>query len=385
MCYPPPGPRCSSHANQEWLKALKVLDSEKDNNKRIRLQLKADEAFRTFAATPRGQNRLLREIGALENTPENQDDLAKLSLQLRDGKLARKNQMTAFLAMKNNKGNSIKELLQKTNKQEQAVGIAFHVLMGLLPEQEADNTHILTNNLIQVGSSKILCLPQKHQRLFGNIKIEEDGYLSSSDLPVEILDIFADFTEPNTITTNHIHTLMEWYIEDLKKQGITFLASVDVKTENIIFDKIDSLLDRYTVSFTQKKKLGGTSPYIHGNSELLKTTLQGTPLANCDVTVALVNERKRTYILDTPYLDSSEKISPFFCFKERLTSEGVRFHEVKTRHQSSQYEIMVNLSRKSLVISKNDDSAIRKFVFDNFPPLDSEELAEDKLSLNKSS
>jgi hypothetical protein len=376
MCYPPPGPRCSSHANAEWLKHLAALEEEQDTNKRIRLQVKADAAFRAFNATPRGQNRLLREIGGLENTPENKDELAKLSLQLRDGQLTRKNQIAAFLAVKNHKESSIKTLLQTNNKQEQAVGIAFHVLMRLLPEKEGDNAHILSNNLIQAGSSKILCLPQKHQRHFGTIKEEEDGYLSSADLPVELLDVFADFAEPTTITPNHIPSLVEWFVSELKEQGILFLASVDVKTESVVFDQIDSLLDHYKVSFKQKKKLGGTAPYIHGATDLLKESVMGTPLENCDITVATVREKKRTYILDTPHIESDEVQSKYFHFAARQTPDGSRFLEVRTRHQSSQKELFISFSRKALVLPKLDESFVKQFIFDNFAAIETTDTTQ---------
>lgn len=365
MCYPPPGPRCSSHANAEWLKTLAQLDKETDTNKRIRLQMKADEAYRAFNATPRGQNRLLREIGALSNDPEKKNELVKLSLQLRDGQLTRKNQIAAFLAVKNSKEDSIKTLLQTTNKQEQAVGIAFHVLMRVLPSEEAETAHIISSSIIEVGSSKILCLPQKHQLLFGTIKEEEGGYLSSSDLPVELLDIFADFSESTTITPNYVPQLMDWLISKMKEQGILYFASVDVKTENVVFSKIDSLLDYYNVSFKQKRKLGGTSAYIHGASELLASAVQGTPFENCEITVAAVKDQKHTYLLNTPYVEPYEVKTEFFHFTERKTSEGSRFHEVRTRHQSSQYEIWVQLTRKSLVIASQDETSLKEFVLNN--------------------
>lgn len=376
MCYPPPGPRCSSHANTEWLKALALLEGEVDINNRIRLQIKADEAFRAFNATPRGQNRLLREISALGTDPENKDEIAKLSLQLRDGQLTRKNQLAAFLAVKNNKESSIKTLLRTKNKQEQAVGIAFHILMGLLPEAVGDDAHIISNNLIQIGDFQILCLPQKHQRLFGTIKEEDGGYISSDNLPVELLDIFADFAEVATITPNHIPLLMDWFISEMKSQKILFLASVDVKTENIVLNTIDSLLDHYNISFTQKKKLGGTSPYVHGETELLRESLVGTPLESCDITVVTVKAQKRTYLLDTPFLEPEETSSTHFHFAEKQTSDGSRFHEVRTRHQSSQREILVKFSRKSLVISKFDDFSVKKFIFDNFESIESNETAD---------
>lgn len=366
MCYPPPGPRCSSHANAEWLKALALLDKETDINKRIRLQMKADEAYRAFNSTPRGQNRLLREIGALSNDPEKKNELIKLSLQLRDGQLARKNQIAAFLAVKNSKENSIKTLLQTTNKQEQAVGIAFHVLMRILPTSEAENAHILSSSVIEIDSSKILCLPQKYQHLFGTIKEEEDGYLSSSDLPVDLLNIFADFAEPTTITPNYIPQLMDWFVSEMKKQGILYFASVDVKTENVVFDRIDSLLDYYDVSYKQKSKLGGTSVYIHGATELLATAIQGTPFESCEITVATVKDQKHTYLLNTPYVEPEEVKSKFFHFTEKKTSEGDRFHEVRTRHQSSQSEIFVHLSRKSLVIANQDEISLKQFILNHF-------------------
>lgn len=376
MCYPPPGPRCSSHANTEWLKALALLEGETDTNNRLRLKMKADEAFRAFNATPRGQNRLLREINALGIDPENKDEIAKLSLQLRDGQLTRKNQLAAFLVVKNNKESSIKTLLRTKNKQEQAVGIAFHILMGLLPEAVGDDAHIISHNLIQVGDFRILCLPQKHQRLFGTVKEEDGGYISSETLPVELLDIFADFAEVATITPNHVPVLMDWFISEMNSQGVLFLASVDVKTENIILDTIDSLPDHYNVTFTQKKKLGGTSPYVHGETEMLRESLVGTPLESCDITVATVKEQKRTYLLNTPYLESEETSSTHFYFAEKQTSDGSRFHEVRTRHQSSQREILVKFSRKSLVISKFDDFSVKKFIFDNFESIESSENAD---------
>lgn len=365
MCYPPPGPRCSSHANAEWLKTLALLDKETDTNKRIRLQIKVDEAYRAFNSTPRGQNRLLREIGALSNDPDKKNELVKLSLQLRDGQLTRKNQIAAFLAVKNSKENNIKTLLQTTNKQEQAVGIAFHVLMRLLPTEEAENAHIVSPSLIEINSSKILCLPQKFQRLFGTVKEENDGYLSSPNLPVEVLDIFADFSEPTTITPNYIPQLMDWFISEMKKQGIAYFASVDVKTENVVLDRMDSLLDYYDVSFKQKKKLGGTSSYIHGATEALLSAVKGTPFESCEITVANVKGQKHTYLLHTPYVEPEEVKSQYFHFTERKTSEGDRFHEVRTRHQSSQWEIFMQLCRKALVISNQDETSLKQFILSN--------------------
>lgn len=367
MCYPPPGPRCSNHANAEWLKAIALLDKETDTNKRIRLQMKVDEAYRAFNATPRGQNRLLREIGALSNDPEKKNELIKLSLQLRDGQLARKNQIAAFLAVKNSKKENIKSLLQTTNKQEQAVGIAFHVLMEVLPAEESDNAHIVSSSLIELASSKILCLPTKHQRLLGTIKEELDGYLSSSDMPVEILDIFADFSESTTITPNYLSQLLSWFISEMKKQNILHFASVDVKTENVVFAPIDSLSTYYDISFKQKRKLGGTSAYVHGDTDFLRDAIQGSPFENHEITIATVKGQKHTYLLDTPYIESSEIKTSLFHFTEKKTPEGNRFHEVRTRHQSSQYEILIQLHRKSLVIVNTDETDLKRFILENFP------------------
>lgn len=365
MCYPPPGPRCSNHANAEWLKAVAMLEKETDTNKRIRLQRKVDETFRAFTATPRGQNRLLREIASLGNEPESKDEIVKLSLQLRDGQLTRKNQITAFQAVKANKESSIKTLLNTSNKQEQAVGIAFHVLIELLPETIGDTAHIATDNLIDVADVKILCLPQKHQRYFGSYKTEEGGYISSADLPVDILDVFADFLEPTTITPNHTSHLRDWFVSQMKHQGVQFVAIVDIKTENIILDCIENVFTYYDVSFTQKKKLGGTSPYIHGDTDLLKEAVAGSPVEGCAVTVAVVKDQKHTYILETPNVDPHELSSQYFHFTERRTPEGVQFFEVRTRHQSTQYELFIRFSRKSLVIAKTDVTAVKKFLFDN--------------------
>jgi hypothetical protein len=161
---------------------------------------------------------------------------------------------------------------------------------------------------------------------------------------------------------------MNWFISEMKKQGILFLVSVDVKTENIVIDGMDSLLDYYDVSFTQNKKLGGTAPYIHGDTDVLKEALIGTPLENCDVTVANIGTQKRTFILDAPFLESEEQTSSLFYFAEKITPDGSRFYEVRTRHQSSQQEIYVKLSRKKLVISNTDELMIKKFIFDSFGP-----------------
>lgn len=366
MCYPPPGPRCSSHANQEWLKAVAALDKEEDNNKKILLQSKADEALRAFYSTPRGQNRLLREIGALQSSHENQNEITKLSLQLRDGQLTRKNQIAAFNAVKNSKESSIKELLPTTNKQEQAVGIAFHVLMRLLPEEEGDNVHIDKNNLIQLGSAKILCLPQKHQRVLGAYRQEEDGYLSSEEFPPDLLDVLSGFAEPELITPNYLPLLSKWVLDELQSQGIQFLASVDVKTEKVVFDRIENLFEHYSISFTQKKKLGGTSPYIHGETDFLKEILDGTPLSSSKVVVTTIKNQKRTYLLETPIVNVEELHSPYFHFSENKTPEGERFYEVRVKHQSSQFEVLTRLTRKTLVIPRLDITAVKKFILENF-------------------
>lgn len=305
-------------------------------------------------------------MGALEDTPENHDKRVELSLQLRDGQLTRKNQMAAFLALKNTQENNIKALLKTSNKQEQAVGIAFHTLMRFLPEEKADNAHILPNNVIQIKDAKILCLPQKHQRLFATVKEEDNGYLSSSELPGELLDIFADFADIATVTPNHVPTLVKWFVSQLQEQGVQYLAVVDVKTENILWDTVENLLQHFDVSFVQKTKLGGTSPYLHGETDLLKSAIEGTPLESGNITVAAVKDQKRTYILDTPHLEANEKRSDYFYFAEGATPDGSRFHEVRVRHQSSQLEVFVKLTRKLSVISRSDETALKRFIFDNF-------------------
>lgn len=366
MCYPPPGPRCSSHAHEEWLKHLNALEKETNTHKRIRLQMKVDESFRAFTATPRGQNRLIREMGALANEPENTETLAKLSLQLRDGQLTRKNQIAAFQASKNSKEDSIKELLQTSNKQEQAVGIAFHVLMQHLPEKDADNAHIGKDNCIEIGETKILCLPQKHQRLFGTMREEEDGYLSSSDLPIEALDALADFADPTLITPNHIAKLSTELVSSFKANGIHYYASVDVKTEKVIFGNIDNLLEHYSISFKQKRKLGGTYPYIHGETDELQEALYGTMFEKCLIATATVKEQKRTYLLDTPYAEGNSLRIGRFYLAEQVTADGSRFHEVRIRHQSSQYEVNAVLVRKLLVIASFDELEVKKFIFSSF-------------------
>lgn len=366
MCYPPPGPRCSSHANAEWLKACAALEEETDTNNRIRLQMRVDDAYRNFCSTPRGQNRLRREIAAIANDPEQKELQIELSLQLRDGELTRKNQMTAFLAMKNNKEFSIKSLLKTTNKQEQAVGIVFHTLMQVLPEAHADTCHILPENIIQCGDAKILCLPEKHQRVAGTFTEDINGYLSSPDIPSESLDILASFNDPSLMSDAHLSDITETLlIAELKKQNINYVAIVDVKTEAVITDSIDNLLSHYKPTYKQRKKLGGTSPYAHGLSQTLKDEIVDSPLEQGSVTQTIINGVTRTFITDVSPLLRSEQHTRSFYFAEKSTPDGTLYYEVRSRHQSSKYDLLVSLRRKMLVLPNKGTYAVRRFVFED--------------------
>lgn len=365
MCYPPPGPRCSHHANIAWLTAVSAMEEETNPNRRILLQQKVDETLRAFYSTPRGQNRLLREIGALSTKPESSDELARLSLALKDGALTRKSQIAAYKASIYNGETAVKAALKTTrpaNKQEYAVAIVFNALLAMENDKKLTSKHILPNNIVACDDKQIICLPQKSQLPLGIAKTHESNVLASENFPPQIAQILtsSSINAASQLPPTSEALFKEWLVAYYTSQDIEMFAAVDTRTEKIMILPIQELFDHYTLEVKLRKKLGGTSSYTQGATDVLRDELQSHELHQSKIVLIKTSSGNKTYLLDTPALEPSESHTKSFFFAENFTKNRERYHEVRVRHQSSQFNVFAVLRRKTAYIAESDTIMLEK-------------------------
>jgi len=367
MCYLPPGPRCSHHAHQELMRTIQAVNLETNVSRKIQLQAKVDDARKAYYTTPRGQNELHRNIASLSTLvaagdDSKKDELSTLKLYMSNGVISRKNQLVAYKIAQENKQSDIKEVLRTGNKQKLAVGMAFHQLMKHYETTSID-AHILRDDMIEVRDFtdhelyKVFCMQQKYQSVYSVLKTNTDTqrlFFVDNSVDSSVEEIFNTYNSFEAVSDAAMEVLKHWVITNWLNNNVRFVASVDVRTEQVHFVPVESIFDTHTLSFKKKPKRGGTSPYRHGNSDVLREELKGTVFEDSVVETTQVEGVKRTYLTDAPVTDLSNCQTTHFFFVPHWSPSGTIYYEVKARHIPNQFELFLVLTRTTKVLANTD-------------------------------
>jgi hypothetical protein len=374
MCYLPPGPRCSHHAHQEWMKAVRALEKETDVSRKLLLQEKVDSALKAYHSTPRGQNELKRTIALLsgeQNTDvESQNELTGLKLSLKEGEISRANQLLAYTLTQENKDSSIRETIGTNNKQQIAVAVVLDKLISRLEKSRIFDAHVVDADVIEISSVmddslfKILVLAQKHQSVYDVLESKNNGDIVFSVNPPKnkaVVDIVEKHEFSHALNDGAKKVLEEWVLSSFKKQNIKFFVTVDVRTERAVFLPISELFSSYTMNFKKQPKLGGTSSYRHGRSGLLLEELSRHPFADADVQQVVTKKAKKTYLFNAPVITDMHALhTEHFYFAPVKTETDEIYYEVKNRHISNRTNLFLALKRNTTAVLADDFSVLHK-------------------------
>ena len=366
MCYPPPGPRCSDHAHKELLHALKEVAREDDVNRKILLQLKVDEAQKNFYTTPRGQNELKREIALLSNSEDADSRIKSWELKrfLLEGEATRKEQLKSLTQTQNFKKTFVKDALNSRNKNDTATAIVFNAILEATSDIES-NVHISKPNFIEFSKEdmtlRVLCLPEKFQTVWDRLHLEE-GYLVS-DNPLEEVDVpeFTKILNDNltfdNLSSEQTITVRDWLIAKIKSLEIDVIATVDRRTEMVTFLDPANILDYYAVNFKLSKRLGGTAQY-RKSIDALAQALQGTLFENAEIVEIKDsnNTLSKIVLLGVPIQPEVERSvgNIYLSWRESSESDTAGYYEVRTKHESKNYDLKVVLSKHDLTQISDD-------------------------------
>jgi hypothetical protein len=368
MCYLPPGPRCSHHAHQELLRALRAVEKEENVSRKLVLQERVESAQKAYNATPRGQHALSNDIAHLNrevaNYPERLSELNDLKLAYSEGRIARKDQLLAYLVSQEKRNSTVKEVLQTGNKQKQAVGIAFSTIITHLGKNfDSMDAHIVDDSIIAIEGAKadsvvnVLVLHQKYQDDFALLK-QTDSTRSLTGNCVEdnaeVISILTKYDSYTSIPPETEDILFSWVVEVLSKRNVHLVANVDVRTEEVRFFSVEKLNEYYDFGFKMKPKYGGTSAYRHGATSELETALGTSIFAEAKIHTAKVSGITHTYLVDAPLSSAKEQQVQNFYLAPKRTETGELYYEVRIRHVPSQMRIMLTLSRKNYVVTDTD-------------------------------
>lgn len=368
MCYLPPGPRCSHHAHQELLRALRAVEKEENVSRKLVLQERVEAAQKAYNATPRGQHALSNDIAHLNrevvNHPERLSELNDLKLAYSEGRIARKDQLLAYLVSQEKRNSTVKEVLQTGNKQKQAVGIAFDTVISHLGKNyDSMDAHIVSDSMIAVEGAKadsavnILVLHQKYQDDFALLKQINGTHILTGDCiedNAQITSILTKYDSYTSIPPEIEDILLSWITEVLDKRNVHLVANVDIRTEEVRFFSVEKLNEYYDFGFKMKPKYGGTSVYRHGETPELVAALAGSLFSEAKVHTAKVSGITHTYLVDAPLSSAKQQQVQNFYLAPNRTETGELYYEVRTRHVPSQKRILLTLSRKNYVVTDTD-------------------------------
>ena len=374
MCYLPPGPRCSDHAHKELLHALKAVEVEKDVNKKIILHLKADEARKNFYTTPRGQNELKREIGALSGTKDEEEriKLWELKRNLLEGEDTRKKQLEAYNKTIDTRKTFVKDSLGTKNKNDIATAVVFNTILENAVDSNID-VHILKPNFIGLTANgrtaQILCLPEKFQTIWDSFRSENNELFSDNPLSDvnmnDFMGIFNTSLVYSKLSTEQVETIRSWVTAKLTHLEVDLIAAVDRRTEQVSFFTPTELLDYYSINFKLSKRLGGTTQYRQG-AEFLKAQLDGTVFSEAEIK-EVRNDKGvllKTILLNAApqpeHLRSVDGI--YLSWKPNAESEQGGYYEVRSKHTSTRYNLKVVLSKQVFTQTVSSLDALKPFL-----------------------
>ena len=353
MCYPAPGPRCSFHANKEYVEALQKYENSHDAAEKMILGDRLQEKREVFESTPRGQNGLRREADAVTGLAREQ-----LLLKLRKAESIRKQQLEDYARVVVRKDTTFNEVMNEKGLQlsryEFSCGIAMLSLGKEFPDVEF---HIQDEYTLTSDKGKFLVLPEKYQAKWVSVTKNDDKFIHFDKRLQETLNNSINLVE---LTEKHQQLTWTWFVDTLKTNGYIGFISVNRRTQDTIISTFDKIEDLYEISLKAKKRLGGTSDYrgsVKEIEELIKNTVFSSGKVVQDIRINKTilygvppQAKNACFLSETIYLGWHKGVQE---------SDG--YYEVRKRHQSDNYDIHVCLkATKQVVISATDSVIFKK-------------------------
>jgi len=353
MCFPSPGPRCSYHAHKEYVVALQRYENSSNVEEKILLGKILEDKRESYYSTPRGQNFLRREADAQSGLERD-----KLLTQLELGKKLRQQQMDDYQSMLARKDTSFKEKRIESSFKLTKYGAAAGLALLFLKENYPDtNPKIIRRDTILLDSGrKLLVLPYTYQSIWGEAKLAGSEYIAESPL---ISDVLNSSISLHSLSDSAQDKTFSWFTETLESQDYVGVASVNSTTQDVAIFGIHNLESVYEPSLKLAKRLGGTTNYF-GDISTIQNLIKGTVFEHGKV--IYVEKLKKTIISGIPPQPNALcGLSEDFFLGWRGTGEGGYF-EVRRKHVSAKYDIVLKLSGKRVLFASGVDDEVKSLL-----------------------
>lgn len=339
MCYPVPGPRCSAHSYAELIDAEVKYARCTDPALKLILGARLEEKRTVYETTPKGQNELRRNAdvaGGIERE--------ELLLRLQKGEATRDKQLKEYHHMVKNKANnfisSVEEKGYTRGRYQDACGIAAIFLTERFKEESFHASNLYT---VISDKRKVFVLAEKYVGSWGEAEYsDKEGYITEDIL---LRKIFKESLNLSTPSPNNEKLMMSWFAGKLKTEGYTDVAAVNRKTEDVVVLPVDRLGELYSVKFRLKRRVGGTTSY-RGNVVDLTQYIVGTVFE--EGRILQPEKTYKTVIYGVPPQARKDCILSeeiFLSWRDPIDGEEGYF-EVRKKHLSSNFDIMVILQRE---------------------------------------
>jgi hypothetical protein len=353
MCYPAPGPRCSRHAYNEYIEAKQKYTLSTDSNQKLSLGIKLKEKETAYYATKRGQSFLRREADATTGIERD-----KLLILKEAGERLREQQLKAYYDSIDRSSSSLRDKAGakdiKLGRYDSAVGIASLFLADKYKDLEF---HIESKDTVIVNNNKIFVLPRKYQSVFAEALMSDDEKFATDDEKLSfILNSTSSYEKmPESLAGK----TSSWFIGQLREKGYKAVAIVNNKTEDVAIIDIDEISNLFDINLKVAKKLGGTTFY-NGDIEHVKELVKGTIFESGKV--LSLPDRKKVVIYDIPPQAKKEGFlsDDIFLGWHASSDENIKgYFEVRKRHQSKKYNIIVKLLINKELFSSAIDEKVK--------------------------
>lgn len=355
MCYPAPGPRCSRHAYNEYIEAKQKYTLSTDSNQKLSLGIKLKEKETAYYATKRGQNFLRREADAATGIERD-----KFLILKEAGERLREQQLKDYYDSVDRSSSSLRDKAGakeiKLGRYDFAVGIASLFIADRYKDLDF---HIESKDTIVVNDNKIFVLPRKYQNIFAEVIQDDDKFTTEDEVLSSVLNTTSTYEKlPESLSTK----ASNWFVTQLQEKGYKAVAIVNNKTEDVAIVGLDEIGKLFDINLKIAKKLGGTTFY-NGDTDYIKQLIKGTVFEKGRILA--LPDKKKVVVYDVPPQSKKEGFlsEDIFLGWHASNDEKVKgYFEVRKRHQSKKYNVIVKLLINKELFSSAIDEKI-KYLF----------------------
>jgi len=352
MCYPAPGPRCSRHAYNEYIEAKQKYTLSTDPNQKLSLGIRLKDKETAYYATKRGQNFLRREADAVTGIERD-----KFLILKEAGERLREQQLKAYYESVDRSSSNLREKAGakevKLGRYDSAVGVAS---LFLADKYKDLDFHVESKDTVIVNDNKIFVLPRKYQNTLAEAVLDENKFVTDDDDLSFILNATSSYER---LPENLSSKASKWLIAELKTRGYKAVAIVNNKTEDVAIVDLNEIGKLFDINLKVAKKLGGTTFY-NGDTTYIEQLIKGTVFAKGRV--LSLPEKKKVVVYDVPPQAKKEGFlsEDIFLGWHASNDEAIKgYFEVRKRHQSKKYNVIVKLLIKKDLFSSAIDEKVK--------------------------